>query len=128
MKLQLGAIVQNPETGEFYDDGTGSNLATEPPGSTDIPGTLPSGSAQPSGWLDSITKALPGVSAFLTAEQLAQVNIKRAKAGQPPLQTSQYAPQVGVGLDQQTKSFITIGGLALAGFLILPKLLGKKRR
>jgi hypothetical protein len=127
LKLALGAIVQNPETGDYYDDGTGA-LVSEPAGSgvnVNMPGTT---SGQPSDWLSAITSALPKVSAFATAEQLAQVNIDRAKQGLPALQTSQYAPQVGVGLDAQTKTFITYGGIALSALILIPKFLKRGRR
>src|SRR5437899_4979265 len=91
---KLGAWVQNPETGDWYDDGTGTP-AGDVPGSGALPSTTTTG---PADWLGAISGALPKISAFLTAEQLAQVNIDRAKKGLPALQTSQYAPQVGVGL------------------------------
>ena len=125
--LALGVLVQDPATGMWFDDGTGTPVdLPAPPPDSPANTTLPVQSSQPSDWLTAITGALPKVASFLTAEQLAQVNVNRAKAGQPPLQTSQYAPQVGVGLDSQTKTFITYGGIGVAALILFSKL--RKRR
>src|SRR5258708_7668315 len=100
-----------------------------PPGSQDVPGVLTAAtSGAPSDWLGAIAGALPKLSAFLTAEQLAQINIDRARQGKPALQTSQYAPQVGVGLDPGTAKLVMMVGLGLAGVIIVPKLLRRKSR
>jgi hypothetical protein len=121
----LGAWVQNPETGDWYDDGAGALVG--PPPSDNIPGVLPEASNKgPSDWLTGIAAALPKISAFLTAEQLAQVNVDRAKRGLPALQTSQYAPQVGVGLDPGTAKLVMFGGIGLAAVILVPKLLARR--
>ncbi len=125
---QLGALVQNPETGDWYDDGTGSVLVG-PPAPDNIPGVLPEASSKgPSDWITGIVSALPKISAFLTAEQLAQVNIDRAKKGLPALQTSQYAPQVGIGLDPGPSKLTTLISIGIAGIIIVPRLLKRGRR
>lgn len=89
------------------------------------PATLPGSTAQPSSFLSSLVSALPSVSSFLTAQQLAQVNVQRAKQGLPALQTSQYAPQVGVNVAPATMNTLLIGAIAVAGILVF---LGKKKR
>jgi hypothetical protein len=86
---------------------------------------MPSTARQPSNWLDDLTAALPKISAFVTAEQLAQINIERAKKGMPALNTSTYGPQVGVSLDPKMQKMIMYAALGLGGLVVL-KLL--KRR
>lgn len=70
-------------------------------------------------WLDSLISALPAVSTFITSQQLAQINIERARKGMPALNPAQYAPQVGVGLNPQTRQMLMWGALGLGAFLLL---------
>jgi hypothetical protein len=85
------------------------------------PNTLPGSTSGPSSFLSSLTSALPALSSFVTAEQLAQVNVQRAKAGLPALQASQYAPQVGVSIAPQTMTPILVGAAAIAALIIFRK-------
>ena len=51
--------------------------------------------------------------------QLMQINVDRAKRGEPPLDIAQYSGVgVNVGLSPQTQALVTYGGIALLAFLV----------
>lgn len=79
------------------------------------------GSSSSNGVLDQAAQLLPQIAAFITAEQLAQINIDRAKKGLQPLNTAAYGPQVGVSLSPQTQQYITIGLVVLALLMFMSK-------
>jgi hypothetical protein len=109
------------QSGKYYVGmAQGASVSAAIPGDVGTPGA-----AGGTSFLTSITSALPALSSFITAEQLAQVNINRAKQGLPALQTSSYAPQVGVSIAPQTMTPIMIGAAVIAGLIIFRK---KRRR
>ena len=140
MKKPLGDLVLDNSTGNVIGD-TG-DVSTLPQDyaaglSSGAYSTIPQGSvaatsstpgAAPSSWLTSLTSALPSVASFLTAEQIAQVNVSRAKQGLPALPAANYAPAVGVSVSPQTSQMIMYGALAVGALFIVPKLLKRSRR
>lgn len=85
--------------------------------------------AQASGenWIDSLARLLTAVVVTEQQRDLLRVQVERARAGQPPLNVSQYAGGAQIGLSSDTKWF---AGLALAGVVaafLLPQLLGRRR-
>jgi hypothetical protein len=52
--------------------------------------------------------------------QLMQINVDRAKRGEPPLDVAQYTGVgVQVGVSQGTQQFLTYAGIAVLGFLLI---------
>jgi len=61
----------------------------------------------------------------INSESLWVTNLFRGINNQPPLQASQYAPQVAVGLNQDTQNLVVMGGIAVLAFMALR---GKKKK
>jgi len=57
--------------------------------------------------------------------KIMNMQLKRAKQGLPPMDTSALAPAVQVGLGAPTRNMMMIGAAALAAAFILPKVLAK---
>jgi hypothetical protein len=72
---------------------------------------------------DSVAKAIPTVFMADTQRRLLNVQIERARAGLPPLDTSQYGVGVNVGLSPSTIQAILLGGAGIA----LALYLGRRR-
>lgn len=87
---------------------------------------------QLAGWWESFTDSITSVGGqylqFRTQKEILDAQMERMRAGEPPLQTSEYAPTVSVKVDPGTTAeitgaigtglgkmlpFIAIGGLAL---------------
>lgn len=64
-------------------------------------------------WIDTLARILPAILATVQQKQLLDVQIQRARLGQPPLDVSQYTSGVSVGLSQDTKQLLMYGGAAL---------------
>jgi len=86
-------------------------------------------------WLDTISNTIksiiPAASAAYIAKQTIDVNIERAKAGLPPIDSGSLAPQVNVSLPPAQISQITNAGkyaLYGVGALGLLFLLSKRKR
>ena len=86
-------------------------------------------------WLDTISNTLksiiPAASAAYIAKQTIDVNISRAKAGLPPIDSSSLAPQVNVSLPPaQVAQLTSAGKYALygVGALGLLFILSKRKR
>jgi hypothetical protein len=61
-------------------------------------------------------------SVVMTKQQydLMQINVERAKRGEPPLDIAQYSGVgVQVGVSQNTQQFLTYAGIAVLGFLLI---------
>lgn len=93
----------------------------------------------PQSWIDNIKQLVTGAAQiYLTKEQLDQqkkitdMQLSRAQQGLPPLNINpaQYGltPTVSVGMTEETKNMLLIGGLGLGAFLLLPHLLSGSRR
>ncbi len=67
---------------------------------------------------DILKSVLPAVAGVYTAKQLIDINIERAKQGQPPIEQSAIAPQVNVGIPPAQLDAITgVGKIAIFGAL-----------
>lgn len=116
----------------IYDE-DGNMISTDP---SDADGTfssgLPASTDVPSDWfsraLQATTDALPKVTAFLSAEKIADVNAERAKKGLPPVSSAQYGPQVGVSLSPTTERAITWGLAGIAAAIFAGKLFLRRAR
>lgn len=51
-------------------------------------------------------------------QRILDANIDRAARGLPPINTAQIAPQYNIGLSQDTKNLLVIGGLVLAAMFV----------
>ena len=69
-------------------------------------------------FMTSLTTLAPSLVNAYNSNNCTQVNIARAKAGQPMIDCSQIAPTATVGLTSGTTSLIMVGILALAGVAI----------
>lgn len=61
-----------------------------------------------------------GVTAY-NQQQLIQANLERAKLGLPPIDASNLAPTVNVGVSPEIKQLVMIGGLGLLLYFLLKK-------
>lgn len=73
------------------------------------------GNAEP--WYDALARLLPVLASTYQQKQLLSVQVERARNGLPPLDVSQYAPGVNVGLDEKTQRLLIIGGVVALGLL-----------
>lgn len=100
--------------------------------------TAPTATVTPTattGFLDTVTetlkKLLPIGMATYAQKQAIDINIERAKLGQPPIDPTAISPQVNVGINPQQMSQITnIGKIAVFSIIGLGALflLTKRRR
>lgn len=75
-------------------------------------------------WVDSLARLLPILATTYQQKQLLEVQMQRARAGQAPLDVSQYAPGVRVGMTEDTKTLLIVGGIVaamLVGFALYNK-------
>lgn len=86
-------------------------------------------------WLDTISNTIksiiPAASAAYIAKQTIDVNIERAKAGLPPIDSGSLAPQVNVSLPPAQMAQLTSAGkyaLYGVGALGILFLLSKRKR
>lgn len=68
-------------------------------------------------WYETLARLLPAIVATDQQRKLMEVQIERARAGLPPVDTSQYGVGVRVGLSEDSKQLLIYGGLALAALL-----------
>ena len=70
-------------------------------------------------WWDTWARIASSVVMANQQRQLMQINVDRAKRGEPPLDIAQYSGVgVNVGLSPQTQTLVTYGGIALLAFLV----------
>ena len=70
-------------------------------------------------WWDTWSRIASSVVMANQQRQLMQINVDRAKRGEPPLDIAQYSGVgVNVGLSPQTQALVTYGGIALLAFLV----------
>lgn len=72
-------------------------------------------------WFDMVTKILPQIPGYITAYQLAQVNVERAQRGLPPLNTASYGPRVGVNFTPQTQQMLMFGIIGLVAVMLFTR-------
>jgi len=86
-----------------------NSLETIAPGITPI---VADTRASGENWYDAILRTLPVIASTYQQKQLLQVQAERARAGLPPLDVSQYAGGVQVGLSPGLQRALVIGGVA----------------
>jgi hypothetical protein len=70
-------------------------------------------------WWETWSRIASSVVMAKQQRDLMQINVDRAKRGEPPLDIAQYSGVgVNVGLSSQTQQLVTYGGLALLAFLV----------
>lgn len=104
--------------GDFGDDSYGgysdSLNAVAPNTTTVIAQTAVPGES----WFDTLARALPLVAATYQQKEILGVQMDRAKAGLPPLNMSQYAAGVNVGLSPDTSKLLLYGALGIAALFM----------
>lgn len=68
---------------------------------------------QSESWIDALERILPAVVSTWQQKEIMQVQVERAKQGLPPLDASQLAAGVNVGLSPEVQRMVWIGGGAL---------------
>jgi hypothetical protein len=66
-------------------------------------------------WYDALARLLPVLASTYQQKQLLQVQVDRAKQGLPPLDASQYAGGVQVGMAPELQKMLMWGGIAALG-------------
>lgn len=73
---------------------------------------------------DTVTSLAPTYLQYQSQKELLQIQLERARQGLAPLETSQYAPAVQIGLDPaQTRAAIAAAGTRAGEFLTQPMVL-----
>ncbi len=75
-------------------------------------------------WYDALARLLPVLASTHQQKQLLEVQVQRAKQGLPPLDATQYAGGVQVGLAPDVQKMLMWGGivaLAVLAFAVLPR-------
>ena len=80
-------------------------------------------STQPRAWYQNVLDSAAQYGAqYLVLKQqkdIMDIQTQRLAQGLPPLDVSQYAPGVQVGVDSSTKNMLLIGGIVFAAVLLL---------
>lgn len=117
-----------------YDDPGYYDLLAEPtPQLVEYQETVPTAGATPS-ILDQIVsfgqKLVPVVLSYQQKKELNDINVERAKRGQPPLDMNAYlrssAPQIRAGLTTDTQKMLMYGGLLIAGVFIFSAVMRRR--
>jgi hypothetical protein len=70
-------------------------------------------------WWETWARIASSVIMANQQRQLMQINVERAKRGEPPLDVAAYSSVgVQVGVSQNTQQFLTYAGAALLAFLV----------
>lgn len=87
-------------------------------------GTTETASSWFSRLTDTLTTLAPTYLQYKSQKELLEIQLQRAQEGLPPLETSQYAPAVQIGLDpEQTREAIAAAGAQAGEFLRQPMVL-----
>lgn len=91
-------------------------IETVAPGITEIANQI---AVEGESWINAISRAMTTVAMADYQRRILNAQLERARQGLPPLQPSEYAPAINVGLSPQTRNLLIYGGLALAAVLLL---------
>ncbi len=86
------------------------------PGITEIANRI---AVEGESWISAISRAMTTVAMADYQRQILRAQLDRARQGLPPLQPSEYAPAINVGLSPQTRTLLIYGGIALVAVLLL---------
>lgn len=70
-------------------------------------------------WMDALQRSLPILAATYQQKQILDVQVERARQGLPPLNASQYAAGVQVGLSSDTQKMLIFGALGIAALFLV---------
>lgn len=70
-------------------------------------------------WMDTLARSLPILAATYQQKQILSVQVERARQGLPPLDASQFAAGVQVGLTPDVKNILIMGGIGLVAVMVL---------
>ena len=71
--------------------------------------------------VDAVAKAASAFALSDAQRRLLNIQMQRAAAGQPPLDSSQYGLGVSVGLGGDTQKLLMFGALGIAALFLLTK-------
>ena len=91
-------------------------IETVAPGITEIANQI---AVEGESWISAISRAMTTVAMADYQRRILNAQLERARQGLPPLQPSEYAPAINVGLSPQTRNLLIYGGLALVAVLLL---------
>jgi hypothetical protein len=86
------------------------------PGITEIANQI---AVEGESWISAISRAMTTVAMADYQRRILNAQLERARQGLPPLQSSEYAPAINVGLSPQTRNLLIYGGIALVAVLLL---------
>lgn len=86
------------------------------PGITEIANRI---AVEGESWISAISRAMTTVAMADYQRRILNAQLERARQGLPPLQPSEYAPAINVGLSPQTRTLLIYGGIALVAVLLL---------
>lgn len=87
-----------------------------------ITGIIDTHRAPGESWTDTLQRLLPILATTYQQKQLLDVQVERARNGQPPLDASMYAPGVQVGLSSDTtRTLMLLGGAALGVLFLMSR-------
>lgn len=75
-------------------------------------------------WYDALARLLPVLASTYQQKQLLEVQVDRARQGLPPLDATQYAGGVQVGMAPELQKLLMWGGiatLAILGYAVLQR-------
>lgn len=114
--------IQYPITAPAYgtasteDRGYVPSIETAAPGITEVANRI---AVEGESIISAISRAMSMVAMTEYQRQIIKAQLERASKGLPPLQPSEYAPAVNVGLSPQTRNLLMYGGIALVAVLLL---------
>lgn len=73
-------------------------------------------------WYDALARLLPVLASTYQQKQLLQVQVDRARQGLPPLDVTQYAGGVQVGMSPELQRMLLWGGGLALGLLAIATL------
>lgn len=103
-------------TASTEDRGFVPAIETAAPGITEVANRI---AVEGESLISAISRAMTMVAMTEYQRQILKAQLERARQGLPPLQPSEYAPAVNVGLSPQTRNLLIYGGLALVAVMLL---------
>lgn len=71
-------------------------------------------------WADAAIRIATSLSLGIQQFQFMQINVDRARKGQPPIDAAQYSgAYVNVGLNPETQRLVTYAGIGLLALVVL---------
>lgn len=100
------------------DDSYIAALEQTAPGITAM---IPTQQAAGESWMDTLARSLPIIAATVQQKQILDIQVQRAKAGLPPLDASQYAAGVNIGLSPEVQKILIMGAVGIGAVILLAR-------